>query len=81
MEQLENLIQGLVDPDLATRFQVAAVRKNRLILITPAASWATRFRTGRSPRTSASRLPRPPDRPDRVGGTERLPADPGPARW
>ena len=44
MEQLENLIQGLVDPDLATRFQVAAVRKNRLILITPAASWATRFR-------------------------------------
>lgn len=44
MEQLENLIQGLVDPDLATRFQVAAVRKNRLILITPTASWATRFR-------------------------------------
>jgi hypothetical protein len=44
MEQLENLLQGLVDPDLATRFQVAAVRKNRLILITPNASWATRLR-------------------------------------
>ena len=44
MEQLENLLQGLVDPDLSTRFQVAAVRKNRLILITPTASWATRLR-------------------------------------
>ena len=44
MEQLESLLQGLIDPDLATRFQVAAVRKNRLILITPAASWATRLR-------------------------------------
>jgi len=44
IEQLENLLQGLVDPNLATRFQVAAVRKNRLILITPTASWATRLR-------------------------------------
>lgn len=44
IEQLENLLKGLVDPNLATRFQVAAVRKNRLILITPNASWATRLR-------------------------------------
>jgi len=44
LEQLENLLHGLVEPDLATRFQVAAVRKNRLVLITPNASWATRLR-------------------------------------
>ena len=44
LERLENLLRGLVDADLANRFQVAAVRKNRLVLITPTASWATRLR-------------------------------------
>jgi len=42
--QLESLISGLLDPDLAAQFQVAAARKNRLILISPTASWATRLR-------------------------------------
>ena len=44
IERLQSLLHGLVDPDLASQFQVAAVRKNRLILITPTASWATRLR-------------------------------------
>jgi len=42
--QLESLLSGLVDPGLAAQFQVAAARKNRLILISPTASWATRLR-------------------------------------
>ncbi len=42
--QLETLLTGLLDPDLAAQFQVAAARKNRLILISPSASWATRLR-------------------------------------
>ena len=42
--QLETLLTGLFDSDLATQFQVAATRKNRLILISPSASWATRLR-------------------------------------
>ena len=42
--QLESLLTGLLDPDLAAQFQVAAARKNRLILISPSASWATRLR-------------------------------------
>ncbi len=42
--QLETLLTGLLDSDLATQFQVAAARKNRLILISPSASWATRLR-------------------------------------
>jgi len=42
--QLEALLAGLLDSDLAAQFQVAAVRKNRLILISPNASWATRLR-------------------------------------
>jgi hypothetical protein len=44
LTQLETLIRGLLDPDLAAQFQVAASRKNRLILISPTASWATRLR-------------------------------------
>jgi hypothetical protein len=44
MMQLESLISGLLDPDLAVQFQVAAARKNRLILISPTAAWATRLR-------------------------------------
>ena len=42
--QLESLLSSLVEPDLAAHFQVAAARKNRLILISPNASWATRLR-------------------------------------
>jgi hypothetical protein len=42
--QLETLLTGLLDSDLAAQFQVAAARKNRLILVSPSASWATRLR-------------------------------------
>ncbi len=42
--QLETLLTGLLDSDLAAQFQVAAARRNRLILISPSASWATRLR-------------------------------------
>jgi hypothetical protein len=42
--QLETMIRGLLDPDIAVQFQVAAARKNRLILISPTAVWATRIR-------------------------------------
>jgi hypothetical protein len=42
--QLETLLTGLLDSDLAAQFQVAAARKNRLILISSSASWATRLR-------------------------------------
>ncbi len=42
--QLETLLTGLLDTDLAAQFQVAAARKNRLILISPSASWAIRLR-------------------------------------
>jgi hypothetical protein len=34
----------MVDPGLAAQFQVANVRENRMILISPSASWATRLR-------------------------------------
>ena len=36
--QLESLLSGLVEPDLAAQFQVSAARRNRLILISPTAS-------------------------------------------
>ena len=42
--QLEKLLTGQLDSNLAAKFQVAAARKNRLILISPSASWATRLR-------------------------------------
>jgi hypothetical protein len=44
LKQLETLLTGLLDPGLAAHFQVAAARKNRLILISPSASWATNLR-------------------------------------
>jgi hypothetical protein len=44
LAELETMIRGLLSPDLAAQFQVATVRKNRLILVTPTASWATRLR-------------------------------------
>jgi hypothetical protein len=42
--QLESLLTACLEPDLASHFQVAATRKNRLILVSPGASWATRLR-------------------------------------
>ena len=42
--QLQRLLAGSVDPSLANRFQVANIRQNRLILLTPSAAWATRLR-------------------------------------
>ena len=33
-----------MDPELAAHFQVATIRENRLILISPSASWATLLR-------------------------------------
>ena len=42
--RVEQLLAGILDPDSAAHFQVATIRKNRLILISPSASWATRIR-------------------------------------
>jgi hypothetical protein len=42
--QLQRLLADSVDPSLANRFQVANIRQNRLILLTPSAAWATRLR-------------------------------------
>ena len=42
--QLESLLTACLEPGLASHFQVAATRKNRLILISSGASWATRLR-------------------------------------
>ena len=42
--QLQQRLADSLDPALAGRFQVANIRENRLILLTPAAAWATRLR-------------------------------------
>jgi hypothetical protein len=42
--QIEHLLAGFLDSKLAPHFQVGAVRENRLILISPSASWATMLR-------------------------------------
>jgi len=42
--QLQNLLTGSVDPSLADHFQVANLRQDRLILLTPTAAWSTRLR-------------------------------------
>ena len=42
--QIEHLLAGFMDPELAAHFQVGTIRKNRLILISPSASWATMLR-------------------------------------
>jgi len=39
--QIEHLLAGFLEPGLAAHFQVATIRENRLILISPSASWAT----------------------------------------
>ena len=42
--QLQHLLSGFLDPSLANRFQVANVRNGKLVLVTPAAAWATLLR-------------------------------------
>jgi len=42
--QIEHLLQRGLDARLAAHFQVGTIRENRLILISPSASWATMLR-------------------------------------
>ena len=42
--QLQHLLAGCLDPAVAAQFQVANVRRGTLVLVTPAASWATLLR-------------------------------------
>jgi hypothetical protein len=42
--QIEQLLAGFMESRLAVNFQVATIRENRLILISPSASWATALR-------------------------------------
>ena len=42
--QIEHLLAGFLEPGLAAHFQVGTIRENRLILISPSASWATTLR-------------------------------------
>jgi len=44
LQQLQQLLEGSVEPSLASQFQVANIRQNRLILLVPSAVWATRLR-------------------------------------
>jgi hypothetical protein len=44
LARLESLLSGSCSPDLATQFQVADLRRDRLVLLAPTASWATRLR-------------------------------------
>jgi hypothetical protein len=44
LTQIQQSLAGFLDPDLAAHFQVATIRENRLILISPSASWATLLR-------------------------------------
>lgn len=46
--QIEHLLTGFLEPELAGQFQVAALHGSRLVLITPSASRATQLRM-RSP--------------------------------
>ena len=44
MARVELLLSGITGTEVAARFQVAAVREDRLVLLTPSATWATRLR-------------------------------------
>lgn len=44
LAQLDSLLSSCLSPDLATRFQVANLRQDHLILIVPSASIATRLK-------------------------------------
>lgn len=41
---LESLLADYTGPQLAAQFQVAVLREDRLVLLTPTAAWATRLR-------------------------------------
>ena len=42
--QLQHMLSGYLDPGLAAHYQVATIKGNRLVLISPSASWATLLR-------------------------------------
>lgn len=42
--KVEHLIADFLEPGIAAHFQVGTIRENRLILISPSASWATMLR-------------------------------------
>ena len=44
LARLDSLLSGFFNPELASRFQVANLRQDLLILITPSASLATRLK-------------------------------------
>ena len=44
LTHIEHLLASFLSPELAANFQVATIRENRLILISPSASWATMLR-------------------------------------
>ena len=44
LARVESLLSGMTGTEVAARFQVAAIREDRLVLLTPSAPWATRLR-------------------------------------
>jgi hypothetical protein len=44
LARLDALLAAITDPETAAQFQVANLRQDRLILLTPTAAWATRLR-------------------------------------
>ena len=42
--QLQHLLAGHMDPQVADHFQVASVTRDRIVLVVPSASWATLLR-------------------------------------
>lgn len=44
LAELDRLLTGFAEPGMAAMFQVANVRQQTLVLITPTAAWATRLR-------------------------------------
>jgi len=42
--QIEHLLANCLDSDLASHFQLANIRENRIVLVSPGAAWATRLR-------------------------------------
>lgn len=44
LARAESILAGHCEPELAAQFQVAAMRQDRLVLLSPTAAWATRLR-------------------------------------
>ena len=44
LARAESILTDHAGPEMAAQFQVAAIREDRLVLLTPTASWATRLR-------------------------------------